>query len=183
METVKYALKGDGVFVGEEKIAHVNGDGSFRMLAGKSDQRDDVEAFLKSVKDAPNGAEANGGTGEAPDSNPNPGAAVEHAEQPRPPEKPVVQPTPATAQPAPAVAPVAQPVAEKVSTAAPRNLTPTPATAPQARPVATESQPAIPGSLVCPFPGAPNLGDKDPEVKAWYRENDPVAFARKYPLG
>jgi hypothetical protein len=33
---------------------------------------------------------------------------------------------------------------------------------------------------VCPFPGDPSMGDKDPEVVAWYRDNAPEEFERRY---
>jgi hypothetical protein len=33
---------------------------------------------------------------------------------------------------------------------------------------------------VCPFPGDPSMGDKDPEVVAWYRDNAPEEYARRY---
>jgi hypothetical protein len=34
--------------------------------------------------------------------------------------------------------------------------------------------------LTCPFPGHPSMGDKDPEVVAWYRDNAPEEFERRY---
>jgi hypothetical protein len=36
------------------------------------------------------------------------------------------------------------------------------------------------GEPTCPFPGDPSMGDKDPEVVAWYRDNAPEEFARRY---
>ena len=34
--------------------------------------------------------------------------------------------------------------------------------------------------IICPIPGAPNLGDKDPEVIAWWQKNHPEEFKNRY---
>lgn len=36
------------------------------------------------------------------------------------------------------------------------------------------------GEIICPIPADPAMGDKDPEVMAWYRDNAPEEFVRRY---
>jgi hypothetical protein len=43
-----------------------------------------------------------------------------------------------------------------------------------------EERVALIESVTCPFPGDPSMGDKDPEVVAWYRDNAPEEYARRY---